>query len=108
MEEKKIGYRREFLNKPYEVSLNSVISYTVKVNSWKKEITEKGLFDSGDIDFTIADCNKRISLDFSIERDEDLQNSLYKLDKIIAVCINMKIDLEAARREIRRGQGVVI
>lgn len=98
--EKEIGYSREFLNKPYMVSTNSNIAYTISLTTYNDNLSEQGLFDSTDISFVISDCNRSINLEFEISNKEAYENSLYKLDKIIETCTKMKNDLSFARSEL--------
>lgn len=101
--EKRIGHRKEFLNLDYLISLKSSIGYTVKVSAWGEELTKEKLCNCADIEFSIADCHKYISLDFNIDDDENMVNSLHKLDVIINTCKEMRKDLKTARLEIIKG-----
>lgn len=100
---KRIGAERSFLNKPFLISLNSNISYKIKIESYKEELIKENLYDCAEIEFGISDCNRTIFLDFRLEDEEDLENSQYKLDRIIEVCQAMKKDLDKAYSEVKIG-----
>lgn len=100
---KRIGAERSFLNKPFLVSLNSNISYKINIESYKEELIKENLYDYAEIEFGISDCNRTIFLDFRLEDEEDLENSHYKLDRIIEVCQAMKKDLDKAYSEVKIG-----
>ena len=102
--EKKIGYRRSFLNEPYMTSTSSCISYNIKVSSWHKKLIEENLYNSARIEFSMSDCSRNIHLDFDIQSKEDMRNSLFKLDTIINTCQAMKEDLKIARKEVLKGK----
>ena len=101
---KRIGAIRAFLNKPFEVSMTSCISYKVEVNSWKEELRKEDLYNQDEISFSMADCSRVISLEFDISDKEGMVNSLFKLDTIINTCQAMKEDLKTARKLIIVGQ----
>ena len=102
-ENKKIGQKRAFLNKPYLTSLTSCISYKIELTAYNKDIIKADLYDQTSIDFAISDCSRNIHLDFDISTKEHMRNSLFKLDTIIETCMAMKEDLKIARKEIRKG-----
>jgi len=68
-------YRREFLNNPGHHSTGHILAYV------EETTVEKNW--SGDINFTLADCNRQINLSFDIDDAEERANSLYKMDLII-------------------------
>jgi|AntDeeMinimDraft_6_1070357.scaffolds.fasta_scaffold03654_4 Ser-tRNA(Ala) deacylase AlaX len=41
-------------------------------------------------DFHISDCNRTISLDIDSDNEDDLKNSIYKMEQIIDVATEMK------------------
>ena len=100
---KRIGQNRAFLNEPYMTSLSSCISYTIIARSHNEAIRKEGLYDYASIEFSISDCSRNIYLDFNIDNEEEMKNSLFKLDTIIETCMAMKEDLKIARKEIRKG-----
>ena len=102
-ENKRIGQKRAFLNEPYLTSLTSCISYKIELTAYNKDIIEADLYDQTSIDFAISDCSRNIYLDFNIDNEEEMKNSLFKLDTIIETCMAMKKDLKIARKEIRKG-----
>ena len=104
MENKKIGAHRNFLNELFMTSLSSHISYKVEISSYNRELEKEGLYDRSEIYFNMADCNRIINLDFNIDNEDQMKNSLYKLDVIINTCKQMKKDLLLARKEILIGQ----
>lgn len=100
---KKIGYGREFLNLPHLVSTSSNIAYKIEVQTWDEELKKENLCDRADVDFEISDCSKRISLDFDIFTEEQMTNSLHKIDVMVKTLLKMKKDLVSARKEIVKG-----
>lgn len=102
-ENKRIGQKRAFLNEPYLTSLTSCISYKIELTAYNKNIIKADLYDQTSIDFAISDCSRNIYLDFNIDNEEEMKNSLFKLDTIIETCIAMKKDLKIARKEIKKG-----
>jgi hypothetical protein len=102
--EKKVGFKRSFLNEGFMTSVSSMIGYEVKLQSWRKELIDENLCDGSEISFVMTDCHNKISLDFSIETKESMRNALHKLNTIIEVCESMKADLKSARKEIRKAQ----
>ena len=99
-----IGYAREFLNLPYQTSTNSNIAYKISVSTWKEEMVKEKLYDHASVDFVITDCSDLIRLDFNVHTEEQMRNSLHKLDTIIATCQKMRLDLKTARLEILKAQ----
>ena len=100
---KRIGQNRAFLNEPYMTSLSSCISYTIVARSHNEAVIKEGLYDYTNIEFSISDCSRNIYLDFNIDNEEEMKNSLFKLDTIIETCITMKKDLKIARKEVLKG-----
>ena len=101
--EKRIGQERNFLNLPYETSLSSCISYTIKLQTYSKELIEEKKYDYCNIQFSMSDCSRNIYLEFNIETKDSMRNSLHKLDTIIGTCQKMKEDLKEARLIILDG-----
>lgn len=98
-----IGVRREFLNEDYNVSLSSMVGYSVVVSTWNSSLKEEELFDQADINFVMASCYKKLDLEFNVDSEEHLQNSLHKLQTIIDVCEAMKVDLNKAHAIVKIG-----
>lgn len=98
-----VGTKREFLNEDPSVSLTAMVGYSVKVDTWNRELIKEGLFDNAEIEFSMTSCNKKLTLDFDISTKERMQNSLYKLDTIISVCKSMRKDLKEARLIVNQG-----
>ena len=55
------------------------------------------------IDFTLADCHRRVSLSFDLETPEDREDSLYKIRRLAEVvnAVRDAIEREAAARAAR-------
>lgn len=104
IEEIRVGQRRGFLNEEYLTSLTSNIGYQVSITSYNEVIREEGLSDRAEISFSISDCSRNIFLDFDIDTEEGMRNSLFKLRTIISHCESMVEDLKKARLEILKGQ----
>jgi hypothetical protein len=94
---KNIALRREFLNEDPRTSLTSMIGYCVTLETWNDELIALDLYDRVYIDFSMTDCNRKISLEFSVDSKKDMRNSLHKLNTIITMCELMKEDLKTAR-----------
>lgn len=77
--EKPRFYVRKFINKPGHHTVAFVL---VKVG--------KG----GDIDFTLSDCQRMVSLEFPSYSNADRKNSLYKVETLIEVLTGFKAALE--------------
>jgi hypothetical protein len=69
-------YTRRFLNKRGHHAGGYILAAVEDTSKRKDD------FDWVDIEFTIADCGRQISLDFGVG-SKDLANSLYKLDVLI-------------------------
>lgn len=81
---------RRFLNKNGH---HSVAAISVTVNHEKEEF----YFSPIEVEFSISDCTRKISLNIDTETEDKLNNSLFKLQQIIEVCQNAKDCLESAR-----------
>ena len=99
-----IGFKREFLNLPFNTSTISNIGYYVTVETWDPRLKEQNKFDRFDIEFYMSNCTKTISLDFYIENSDNVENSLYKLDTIIKTCESMKKDILKAYEIVKDGK----
>lgn len=80
-----------------------MIGYSIELNSWIKELIEQDLYHSSDIDFIITDCNNQVRLTFDIDTEENLKNSVHKLNTIIDVCQSMKQELKIAHLLLKKG-----
>lgn len=68
-------YTREFLNSKHHGSSAHMILAV-------EDTTDKEETKWSDIEFTIADCSRIVSLEFDISSKEARQNSLYKLVRL--------------------------
>ena len=100
----KVACGRDFLNLPFHVSTSSNISYKVEVYTYNQELEKQEKYDNYDIGFSISDCNKKIELDFEVGTEDDLRNSLNKLDTIIKNCEEMKSAIITASKLVQEGR----
>ena len=55
-----------------------------------------------DVELEIADCNKRVKLEFDFDSEEGRRNSLHKLDTLIAALRVLRTGLEQEQAEYVR------
>lgn len=92
METRKVLFHcREWLNKP-GFHGNAYVSAEVAVD-------ERESYYELDINLSLADCSRMISLDFGMYRAEDELNALYKLDLLTNTFLEMR---RLVRRELKR------
>lgn len=82
---------RKFLNKKGYGS-NAAISATIPVGF--KEICQKSENGRGKHVLTISDCQKSIFMNMDIQNKKELSNTLYKIDVLVSVLLDMKKCLE--------------
>ena len=73
------------------------VCYFIKVNQYG----DKKRYN--DCEIKIRDCEDTVRLNLSVSSKESLKNSLFKLDKMIAVLQAAKEDLKKARKVYKNG-----
>lgn len=95
--------RREFLNFPGWHTTASIVADLTE--SFLDEPNEVGWKNWVSATFHIADCDRKIKLDLDLVTDEDFENTLYKMDMIIAVTKDMRAALKKHRKYIQKVNG---
>jgi len=88
-------YGREFLNMPKHGSFASIIG-SVYIRKYYNEGLLTEYWPSSSL--SISDCDKRINLELSVT--ENLENSLYKLNKIIEIATQLRDGIVEANKLI--------
>ena len=99
-----IAHEREFLNQPFMTSVSSNICYQIVLYPHHKLSEEKDKHTDASISFVINDCNEQINLEFRIDTEEQMANSLFKVRTIRSMCDKMEQHLKEARLLILEGQ----
>jgi hypothetical protein len=90
-------FRREFLNQPGKGSAACIIAKVTKIKEFKNEVLTEDFVES---ELSISDCNNKINLSIGVSKD-NIENSIYKLNKLIDVLTELKgvIEEEKSRRD---------
>lgn len=86
---------RRFLN---ENGFHSTAAICITINDDEGEYAN---FSPIEVDFSMSDCNRTISLSLDTSSEDELDNSLFKLQQIEEVCRKAKIALDKTRAAIR-------
>ena len=92
--DKRIFNSRDFLNQPGFHNNSSLCTSVTKSNHGERYYGT----------YTMNDCSKTISLSIDIGDEEDLNNTLYKLEKIIVGTTKLKNKLLSLKDNIIKGE----
>lgn len=96
MADKTVFKKRKFLNKNGYYSMAAICA-SIDISTWKN--SEGGVVTSIYPEISIADCSRKITLDFDINTKGSRKNSFYKLNLLIDTLTEMRDKLEEVCEE---------